>query len=419
MRSHASLLVVLSTWAFVNTVSAVQEITVQAGDKATPAGPMSFMPAKPLPADEAYTVKLSCGHELAGQTDADGRLWWWSLGVGADQILTCTVQSAAAAAVKDRVKVEKAGDGVINVTIDGKPFTTFNYKKDEPKVYLYPVIGPTGEPVTRDFPMKDNPLEKDNKRQDHHHHRSLWTAHGDIRVGDFSKPGADFWAEPKGKPLTDQAVTKITRMVSGPVFGQITADIDWIDAAGKKYFSETRTYTFFAGNEDERIVDQKNVFNFDQGDVMFGDTKEGGIVSLRLAVTMDEDGVKTPEALSGQMTNSRGGKTAKECWGKQAEWCDYVGPVKGEQIGVAVLDHPTNFRHPAYWHIRNYGLYTANPFGIQAFTGDKSKNGSHVFKKGEQAVFNYRVIIHKGDTQAAGIADQFALYAHPQKVSGK
>jgi hypothetical protein len=154
-------------------------------------------------------------------------------------------------------------------------------------------------------------------------------------------------------------------------------------------------------------------------DVKFSNTKEGGILALRLAVTMDEKGVKTPKPLHGRMTNSEGGVGAKECWGKAAEWCDYVGPLDGQTVGVAVFDNPSNFRHPTRWHIRDYGLYTANPFGLADFVGDKSKDGSHLFKKGESVEFKYRVVIHKADTKAAHIAKQWSLYGSPPKVSSK
>jgi hypothetical protein len=136
--------------------------------------------------------------------------------------------------------------------------------------------------------------------------------------------------------------------------------------------------------------------------VKFGQTKEGGIVALRLAVTMDEVGVKKPVELHGRMINSTGATGMAACWSKPAEWCDYDGPVEGQTVGVAVFDNPGNLRHPTTWHIRDYGLYTANPF----MPTEKDKDNSYTWKKGESAEFNYRVLIHKGDTNAARIPDQ-------------
>jgi len=313
----------------------------------------------------------------------------------------------------DSIKVETVKDGLIAVTIDGKPFTAFNFKKDEPRPYLYPVIGPTGEPVTRDYPMKDNPVESKNKRQDHPHHRSIWTAHGDIRTRDFEHEGSNYWVEHQDMKFNDvQRVTRIVHAVSGPVFGQIEAEVEWIRHDGRRELTDTRTYTFFRGDDDSRIIDVQVMFHFPDEDVMFADTKEGGVVAMRIATSMDE-------TAGGHMVNSKGQKGEKECWGKPAEWCDYVGKVKDETVGIAVFDAKDNFRHPTCWHIRGYGLYTANPFGLGAFTGDKTTNGSKRFKKGESAKFNYRIVIHKGDTQSAHIAEQYQLYADAPKITLK
>jgi hypothetical protein len=78
-------------------------------------------------------------------------------------------------------------------------------------------------------------------------------------------------------------------------------------------------------------------------DVVFGDTKEGGLLSLRVAGTMQV-------TVAGKMENSFGGINESEIWGKRAHWCDYSGPVENRWVGVALFDHPKNLRHPTYWH---------------------------------------------------------------------
>jgi hypothetical protein len=62
------------------------------------------------------------------------------------------------------------------------------------------------------------------------------------------------------------------------LFGQIEAEIEWQTPEGQRVFTEDRTYTFFVGNADERMTDQTNVFKFNDMDVKFADTKEGGII---------------------------------------------------------------------------------------------------------------------------------------------
>ena len=71
------------------------------------------------------------------------------------------------------------------VKIDGQLFTEYLVKSGT-KPILWPIIGPTGKPMTRDYPMRDRPGEQ----KDHPHQRSLWFTHGDVN-------GTNFWAQPE------------------------------------------------------------------------------------------------------------------------------------------------------------------------------------------------------------------------------
>lgn len=374
----------------------------------------SVKPDQPLNPEASY-ILTNGQQKLPAQADTDGRLWWYQPACKGEAC-SYKLQEGADSGSTGRVQLGKVGDGLIEVRIAGERFTALNYASDLPKPFLYPVIGPTGAHVTRQYPMKNI----EGERHDHPHHRSIWTAHGDVRLGKFDEHGTDYWAQGSNKGL--EKVTRIVRTASGPVFGLIEADIDWVTPAGKKELSETRTYRFYRTTEDERIIDVRVVFKFTEGDVMFADTKEGGILSLRVATSMDEESKK-----GGKMVNSRGQVGEEQCWGQPAEWCDYVGPVDGQTVGIAVFDAKANFRHPTRWHIRGYGLYTANPFMAGSVTSQQKKknpdvkvlNDSHTWKKGDTEEFNYRVLIHKGDTKAGRVAEHYRAYAEPPKLSLK
>jgi len=391
------------------------EVRLSGGDKGLPAGFVHCRPAGASQAGAIYMLKDAAGRECPGQVDQEGRLWWYASAIKAGK--TASWQARLLGAIKDRpdlavVQVKQTSEDGYEITLDGKPFTTFNLAPEEAKPYLWPVIGPTGDPVTRAYPMKDQPGE----RKDHIHHRSIWAAWGEIRS---EKTGriTNYWAQAKTLDQQDrQIVRKVTAAVSGPVFGQIVAEIDWTAAGGIREFSETRTYTFFRGDDHTRVIDVRNLFHFDDGDVTFEDTKEAGILSLRVATSMDEQALEGKKPGKGHMTNSAGKVGAKGCWGQPAEWCDYVGPVNNRTVGIAVFDAPTNMRHPPRWHIREYGLYAVNPFALKDFTGDKGKNGAQTFRKGEKVEFNYRILIHQGDTQEARVADQYRLYSERLKT---
>jgi hypothetical protein len=97
-------------------------------------------------------------------------------------------------------------------------------------------------------------------------------------------------------------------------------------------------------------------------------------------------------------------------WGKPSNWCDYSGTIGNEKLGVAILDHPANPKHPVRWHARAYGLFAANPFGLAAFTGDKTQDGSVSLEPSKSLRFRYRIIIHEGGLKDANIAAQWEKY---------
>jgi hypothetical protein len=85
-----------------------------------------------------------------------------------------------------------------------------------------------------------------------------------------------------------------------------------------------------------------------------------------------------------------------------SNWVDYSGEIDGEKVGITIFDSPANSRR-ARWHVRGYGLFAANPFGLKVFTGDKTQDGSFTLKPSENLHFRYRVIIHPGDGKSLDI----------------
>jgi hypothetical protein len=97
-------------------------------------------------------------------------------------------------------------------------------------------------------------------------------------------------------------------------------------------------------------------------------------------------------------------------WGKRSNWVDYTADVDGEQLGVAIFDHPSNLNHPTYWHARDYGLFALNPFGQQAFD-PKMEESQLKLAKGQKITFRWRVVIHPGDADSAHLADLYKEYS--------
>jgi hypothetical protein len=136
-----------------------------------------------------------------------------------------------------------------------------------------------------------------------------------------------------------------------------------------------------------------------------GDTKEGTF-AIRV--------VKALDSPPGHMVNANGASGEKAIWGKRSNWVDYYGRVEGEDVGLAIFDHPKNLRAPTYWHARAYGLLAANPFGLKQFTGDRRQHGEYTIPAGGALIFRYRVFIHHGDPSQAGVDEAYRQFAAEQ-----
>ena len=299
---------------------------------------------------------------------------------------------------KPRVQVKKAESHAISVSIDGKEFTRLLSAPDQYKPYFFPVIGPNGKMITRQYPMK---VGVEGEAQDHKHHRSLWFNHG--KVG-----GADFWAEGQGRGRIRQAEVK--SLESGPVFGRIVTRNEWIAPGDEKILDDSRVYTVYPLPKGEVLLDVSITLKPSGKAVLFGDTKEGSF-GIRLAETMKEQ-------RGGTIINSRGQKGMREAWGKPAEWVDYYGPVGTDTVGVAIFDHPDSFRHPTTWHVRNYGLFAANPFGYRDFKHG-NRDGDYTLEQGKTLELRYCLYFHNGTTEDAKIADVYRGFASPPSLHPK
>ncbi len=180
--------------------------------------------------------------------------------------------------------------------------------------------------------------------------------------------------------------------------------------------TDTRRVTVFNVGPNERLVEYSVRFSASHGQVTMGDTKEAGIVAIRVATSMDGPTKANPDG-AGRIETSDGAIGEDEAWGRRASWCDYSGPVAGHVVGVAIMDHPTNPRFPTHWHVRNYGLMTVNPFGLHDFYGDTDAHrGDFIIPPYESRVFRYRILIHLGDVVAGSVRDRYHDFANPPTV---
>jgi hypothetical protein len=311
-------------------------------------------------------------------------------------VLAFAFQGASAA----EFTVEKSNDKV-TVKLDGKLFTEYLIESGK-KPALYPIIGPTGKAMTRPYPIEKKETESASKSDigakgkplttDHPHHRSLWFGHQQVN-------GANVWTE--SASTGSQKHREFVEATGGKQAKIVTIN-DWLDKDGKKLCEDKRTVTC-STDGDNRIIDFDVAIKATDGDVTFGDDKDG-LFAVRVPDSMRVEANK-----GGTYVNSRGQKDEGEAWGKAAEWMDYNGPVGDEKLGIAILNHPSSYGFPTHWHTRGYGLFAANPFGLKMFKEPNS--GEYTLKNGDTLEFRYRVIFHKGDEKEGRIAESYAVYS--------
>ena len=286
----------------------------------------------------------------------------------------------------------------VDVLIGGRPFTTYFFDPSVAKPFLHPLRSAAGTIVTRGFPVTQDIAGED---RDEPHQRPMYFGHGDV-------DGFDFWGEAAFPRWSHHAVSTFGRTVfrslddaaGGADGGTLQATFDLVAGTGV-LGREVQRYRF-TGDEDTRVIDCRFSIAATDRALVLGDTKEGTF-AIRV--------VKALDSPPGHMVNADGATGEKGIWGKRSHWVDYYGRVSGEDVGVAVFDHPQNLRAPTYWHARAYGLLAANPFGVTSFTHDRHQNGAYSIPAGSALVLRYRVVIHHGNPQQAGVPEAYLRFA--------
>jgi hypothetical protein len=310
-------------------------------------------------------------------------------------------------------------DHRVEVTVDGKPFTSFLYPTDLPKQVLYPLRTADGKVVTRGWPLDPRPGE----RVDHPHHIGLWFNHSDVN-------GLDFWNNSEAIPAAQKdrmgtiLFKGIRKVESGAGQGALEVSSDWVTPKGKTLLHETTRYVFRAG-PNLRSVDRITTLTAADTTVTFHDNKDGTLglrVRRELEQPSDQPEVFTDGSgratavpvlnnagVTGRYRNAEGVE-GDDVWSTRSRWTELTGTVEGEPVTVAILDHPSNYNFPTYWHARGYGLFAANPLGAKDFTKGQ-KVDDFTLKPGQSTTFRYRVLILNGPTTPEGIEQRYQEWA--------
>lgn len=320
--------------------------------------------------------------------------------------LICLIGTGGVFAQSVKV-VEQKEKQQLDVYIGDQLFTSYCYWDSQKKPILYPLQTARGTVVTRSYPI----ARIAGERTDHPHHVSVWFNYGNIN-------GVDFWNNSGGQnsekmgTIRHQAVKAIR---NGKAKAELDVTMDWIMPNGSKVLQQDETI-IFRGGKDLRVIDRLITLTAQKETVVFGDSKEGAL-GIRVARSLeepstqpliftDEQGNPTKVAVldntgvAGVYLSSEGQVGEKNTWGKKAKWMSLSGNVRGEEVVLAILDHPKNPLYPTYWHNRGYGLFAANPFGAKEFTRGATVL-NYTLSPGQSTKMRFRILLHSGKLTAA------------------
>lgn len=220
--------------------------------------------------------------------------------------------------------------------IDGRERLRWHGSASAPRPFFYPLIGPSGLPLTRmGHPGAPN----------HDHHRSIWFAHHKVL-------GIDFWS--------DETLARIRQLrwlayEDGEDESRMGVELGWFDGHDPQpLILQELLVAFSPANDAGLQLEIQTSLRSRTGSLELGVTNFG-LLAVRVAKSISAvfgDGILT----------SAGGETSESrVFGKPWSWVDYSGSIdRGVHEGITYFDHPTNRTYPSKWHVRDDGWMSAS-----------------------------------------------------------
>jgi len=252
--------------------------------------------------------------------------------------------------------------------------------------YIHPVYTPKGKIVTDDYPS------------DHYHHHGIWFA---WTKTEFEGKHPDFWNVGDRTGRID--FEKVGKTVSGAVYGEFTSFQKYVALTGeapKTVLNEdwdVRVYN--VGSEPYYIFDiVATQENASTSPLILEEYRYGGMGVRGNREWKDKTKVSF-------LTSE--GKTRDDGNATHARWCHIGGTVEGQLVGIAVLDHPSNFRAPEPLRI-----HPDDPY----FNYAPSQMGRFQIDPGKKFVMRYRFVVSDGPPDAKLLDRLWNDYANPPKA---
>jgi hypothetical protein len=273
---------------------------------------------------------------------------------------------------------------------DGNTVWQLNYDKRYDKPYFHPIA------------LTDGTVLTDLGPADHPWHRGLWWSWKFIN-------GVNYWEEdPKTRLAPGRSEitgVKVTTRPDGNAEAQFT--VEYHPPGKAAIVTEKRKLKVSAPDEKGVYrIDWTSTFAAGDCNVLFGRTpiigEPCGVVwggYAGLSVRMAKD------AGNWRAADSEGHIFDKEFNNAKARWLDYTiqaGPA-GTEGGVAILDHPSNPRHPTTWYV-----ILGDP--MRYFSPALIYDQPFTLAAGRTLKLRYRVIVHPGPMNRQWLENEWAYF---------
>lgn len=271
----------------------------------------------------------------------------------------------------------------------GGPRRIFFYSTDARfRTHIHPLNAPGSEYAVTRFRPADHPWQY-----------GIFTGLNAVNGLDFWCCGDAVYAEEIRGAMRHR---KLENVESSPERIAFTAVNEWLRPGGRVLLEERQSVSIEAQDFETSYA-----FDFDweiratSAPLAFGESKYGGL-SARLTGTKD----------SRLHLNSEG-QAGDACADQDALWTSVAQPVDGLGVysketsktyaysGVAILDHPSNLRHPNRWRVDNQGMINPAP----------QLKGPFEIAKGEALKLRYRLFVFLGTGDAEQIEAAWKAFA--------
>ena len=375
-------------------------VTVSAGPIDRKDSVVTFAMPKGLKS-QSYALRGDGGDFLPLQVEPDGTATFVlpELKAGATrryQLVGQNTNTGAAAR-----GVQSVGDhGRVTITASGRNVLTYQAEPGElPRSdikpifrrggYIHPVFTPSGRAVTDDFPP------------DHLHHHGIWFA---WTKTEFEGRHPDFWNMGDGTGTVE--FVALDDNWSGPVHAGFKSRNRYVDLSAPKPITVlneqwlVKVYNAGLGAKRYTMFDLVSTQELaTSSPLLLPEYRYGGIGfrGHRQWLAKDNCDFLTSE-----------GKDRNNGHGTRARWCHIGGRIDGQLAGIAILDHPANFRAPQAMRIN-----PDQPF----FCYSPSLTGDWKIEPGKPYISRYRFIVYDGAPDKAEIDRLWNDYANPVQVA--